>query len=734
MSRAATWGLLLLLAAIYTWRIDRLPMKWEEPRRSLVAMEMLHSGDWVTPTILGERYVKKPPGQNWLIAAASLGDPARIDALTVRAISVAALLGTAGLLWSLEGGLAALLFATFGISIQVGRAGEIDMLFTFFVTAAFASFEWGRRRERPFVRDGVSQLFVAAGVLTKWIAPLFFYPPLLIWMVRRRAPGRAWSGLVAGALVASIPVGLWFLPFRAAGGAGETGRRWGTEILRRTVDYGVEGLAWQVVTYPLFVFAALAPWSLLLPGLRRERARRALAHPWYSLCILAALWALAVFFFVPEQKSRYLLPVFPLVAVVLARLASSGATRVPPAPLVALSLVYGIVWVTHAESREAERGAIYPEAAALLARAVDDARPVVGDRRLSLLLYQPLTRELGRPLVRRAPAGTSAWWVSKPGLSAIDPGPPAALSPPGGRTLRDRGFGVWDLPPPEAWSLLAEPLYPPSLDDAVRREREEKRAEARRRLDADPGDLDARIWLGRRTAYLGEYRAAIEIFDEGVAREPADPRPLRHRGHRFITVRELDAAIRDLEHASRMVEGRPDAVEPDGLPNARNVPTSTLQTNIWYHLGLARYLAGDPVGAERAYRRCLALAKNPDMKVATLHWLSLSLLRQGRTREAQDVVSPVAPDWDVIENHAYHETCLMFRGALSPDEVLERARARSGASFSSAAYAVAAVHLAEGERGRALAVIEEILARGNWPAFGYIAAEADLVRVQDRAL
>ena len=34
-------------------------------------------------------------------------------------------------------------------------------------------------------------------------------------------------------------------------------------------------------------------------------------------------------------------------------------------------------------------------------------------------------------------------------------------------------------------------------------------------------------------------------------------------------------------------------IEPDGQPNARNIPTSTLNSNIYYHLGLAQYLKGE---------------------------------------------------------------------------------------------------------------------------------------------
>jgi hypothetical protein len=159
----------------------------------------------------------------------------------------------------------------------------------------------------------------------------------------------------------------------------------------------------------------------------------------------------------------------------------------------------------------------------------------------------------------------------------------------------------------EAVSLLGQPLVAPELPAEVRRDREAKLAEARAAVEARPDDPDALLWLGRRTAYLGRYREAIEIFSRGASRFPRDARFLRHRGHRHLSLRRFDLAAADLEAAARLVAGRPDEVEPDGLPNAAGIPTSTLHSNIWYHLGLARYLQGDFAAALPA----LAVASGP---------------------------------------------------------------------------------------------------------------------------
>ena len=141
----------------------------------------------------------------------------------------------------------------------------------------------------------------------------------------------------------------------------------------------------------------------------------------------------------------------------------------------------------------------------------------------------------------------------------------------------------------------------PELSASARADFEKKLAEARAAHNADPTNADAMIWLGRRTAYLGEYKEAIRIFTEGIAKFPGDARFYRHRGHRLITLRCFDEAISDLEKAAVITKGKPDEIEPDGLPNAKNVPTSTLQSNIWYHLGLAHYVQGFFKSALLAY-------------------------------------------------------------------------------------------------------------------------------------
>ena len=280
----------------------------------------------------------------------------------------------------------------------------------------------------------------------------------------------------------------------------------------------------------------------------------------------------------------------------------------------------------------------------------------------------------------------------------------------------------------EAISLFGQTLTPPPLDPELQADREAKLAEARAQAEAHPDGADSLIWLGRRTAYLGRYREAIDIYTRGLEKHPDEPRLLRHRGHRYISIRRFDLAIADLEKAAGLIAGKLDEIEPDGLPNARNTPVSTLQTNIWYHLGLAYYYLGDSANAERAFRECLKVSKNADMQVATTHWLYMILRRQGRVGEADELLVPIRTDMDVIENRAYHWLVLMYKGEIPAESILSLAT-EEGLDPATLGYGVGNWHLYNGRRDEAVRAFRQVLASDQWSAFGYIAAEADLKRL-----
>lgn len=281
----------------------------------------------------------------------------------------------------------------------------------------------------------------------------------------------------------------------------------------------------------------------------------------------------------------------------------------------------------------------------------------------------------------------------------------------------------------EAISMLGDTLYPPEQPDDVRAGYLERYQEAEDALVEAPEDVDALIWMGRRTAYLGLYRDAIDIYTHAIDLHPNDARLYRHRGHRFLTVREFDRAIADFERAAEIEEGQPDEVEPDGLPNAQNTPTSTLQFNIWYHLALSHYVQGNLEEALEAQRACLAVSVHPDSVVATSYWLYMTLARLGRDEEAAEVLASISADMEIIESTAYLNLLLLFKGERTLEDIVGPSGSEATLQSTTTAYGLGVWHALNGRSAEAHETWERILSgRNQWSAFGYIAAEGELAR------
>lgn len=283
--------------------------------------------------------------------------------------------------------------------------------------------------------------------------------------------------------------------------------------------------------------------------------------------------------------------------------------------------------------------------------------------------------------------------------------------------------------PFEGRSLLGEPLERPVVEDGRLAELREAYGSAREAYAADPHSEEAAIWLGRRLAYLGRYREAIDVFTLALREHPTSAKLLRHRGHRYITLRRFGEAEADLVRAAALVAGMPDEVEPDGEPNAQGVPRSTLHSNIGYHLGLARYLQDDLEGACSAWSECLEVSRaNDDMLVATTHWLWMALARLGRDGEARGVLEPIGEGMEIFENAGYRDCLLLRKGLRTEAAVLGAAEGE--VDFASRAYGVGVGRLVAKDRRGAFELFERVVGGESWMAFGYIASEAELARAR----
>lgn len=281
---------------------------------------------------------------------------------------------------------------------------------------------------------------------------------------------------------------------------------------------------------------------------------------------------------------------------------------------------------------------------------------------------------------------------------------------------------------PEATSLAGQPLMVPATIPN-KQKLDADLAQAEKTMAANPKDPEALIWVGRRLGYLWRYHDAIARFTKGVELYPNNPKFYRHRGHRYLSIRQFAKAQADFEKAAQLIKGQPDEIEPDGAPNAVGKPRSTLQFNIWYHLGLAYYLQGNYAKAHDAYVECMKVSDNDDSVAATSDWMWMTLMRLNRKADAAKVLDRITPKMDILENGSYHRRLLMYKGLDQPEALLDTAKA-DDTTIATQGYGVGNYYLVTGDAAKARAVFQKVTSGGGWNAFGFIAAEADLQRMK----
>ena len=314
---------LMLGAVVFFWGLGDIPLlTYNEARRAVPAANMIADGDWLLPTLNGELYITKPPLIYWAAATTSYLSGV-VNEWTVRipsALSAAAIallayryalrqFGAWSALFTLQ-----ILIANAGFAM-LGRRAGIEMLlaalcFSSLLSALKYTHENGGRQWLL-----LSYLLLGAAVLAKGpIALLFVTVPLLLDALYQRQP-RQWQAL-------RDPLG-WII-FLLVGSSWYVAVTWqmGVDIWKATVHtdmvnkiYGSSGEPFY--NYFLWLAADFFPASLLLfiaPVAVWWRWKK--SDVTVSLCI-AFIVPFLIYTAFSDKHAKYLLPVYPLVAILL---------------------------------------------------------------------------------------------------------------------------------------------------------------------------------------------------------------------------------------------------------------------------------------------------------------------------------------------------------------------------------------------------------------------------------
>jgi len=359
-SRATlAWG---ALAALFTfvW-FGQLGMRslitTDEGRYATIALNMLQSGDWVTPRLNGLLYFEKPVLQYWISALAfqlfGVSEfSARLWPGLAGFLTVAAVGFTAARLWGRDAGIRA--FAIAGSMIWIvsnARFLSLDAGLSFFLTLALCAVllaegnpEASAATRRRWI--WLAWAAMAGAVLSKGLIGVAIPGGVLFLACLWRRDFRLWRGMhwFSGLLIFFALTAPWFVlvSLRNPGFAEfffihEHFARYLSTTHRR------EGEWWY---YLPWLLAGMLPWTLALPWLFRapragEGERAIQVHR------LLLVWSVFIFVFFSYSGSKlpsYILPIFPALALLAAlrlreaRPAALGWFLLAPALLWALAL------------------------------------------------------------------------------------------------------------------------------------------------------------------------------------------------------------------------------------------------------------------------------------------------------------------------------------------------------------------------------------------------------------
>lgn len=314
----------------------RLDLYYEEPRRIAVALGIRGSGEWLLPHIFGQPYLKKPPGFNWLIYLFAAPFP-HIYVWTARAVSIASWLGIAALVRGLVRRLTspdarriAVFASLFSLLFFLEKAAlaELDLAFSFFLFLGLAGWFELRSSGRPAAAWYWGHLGLLIAFFIKGpVAHLFFYPPLIAWFRARRERPEVRPALL-GAALCHLPIAVWVVYLIRRIPAGELGSIAAGEMIRSSGGGGLRPgrVLLEFLTFPPTVWISFLPFGLFflcllsppirksVAGLIRRRGDPAGELAGFSLAATAPF----VFFWIyPVHTVRYVMPVFPWLAVLV---------------------------------------------------------------------------------------------------------------------------------------------------------------------------------------------------------------------------------------------------------------------------------------------------------------------------------------------------------------------------------------------------------------------------------
>lgn len=323
------WLVLAVMAGVMLPRLDAIPFRGEEHRRVQVTAEMAAAGDWFVPREHGRIFFSRPPFQQWVIAASEWVFPnddrwaARFPCALAALLACAMIYGYARQFVGRTGAtVAALAYGTMGQILTESQQAETESIFALALSASLILWHWGYTRKWPTALTwGAAYGCAAIAGLCKGglQPPVYLLGAIGLFLLWKRDVRFVFRwGHLAGLAFGAAVVAAWAVPCADRVGWDDTRKIWMTDTSSRFLDWKLDQFLAHFGAFPVEMFPCLLPWGLValaavLPGTRRAMA----GCDAVAFCGLALVVAVPTCWLPPGGQSRYLVGVYPCLAVLV---------------------------------------------------------------------------------------------------------------------------------------------------------------------------------------------------------------------------------------------------------------------------------------------------------------------------------------------------------------------------------------------------------------------------------
>ncbi|WP_276168978.1 ArnT family glycosyltransferase [Zobellia alginiliquefaciens] len=326
------YWLSFLIFIFYTislfYNLHLAPLHTEEPRRALVALEMLFNNNFVVTTILNETFYDHPP--LWNIVLAGSMKIFGYNTFALRFPSAFSFLLTGILTFYMGRKYINLKFGILSAFYYLVCAdlyfyfcvtAEIDIFYSLLVVLSLYSIYHFYQQKRFLLLFGCAYFFITLAFLTKGFASFAFTIITLVSYLLYKKDLKlllSWPHLFSLTLCAAAVYFYFYVYGSFENLEHYLSEMWGLTHQRTLLSDRFSGLATHLIFFPLNFVAVIFPATLFLLFIwKKEQIQNIKAQPYLVFLVITFIANFLVYWISPGARMRYTYMFFPMAVTLL---------------------------------------------------------------------------------------------------------------------------------------------------------------------------------------------------------------------------------------------------------------------------------------------------------------------------------------------------------------------------------------------------------------------------------